>query len=158
MKFRAQYMIPIVILVFVLLISLCDSCMYFMPYDPEGFDNLHLPLGSSNYQPSKDTNIGAKFAASAPVQTTYGTQEQGYYNQETTYGNEEGFDLLQNSSSEYGTEKSLDMYSQANGDLKCEASPYSNSMGYLCMDEKQKQALQTRGYNQTGGDMQIGQA
>jgi len=26
------------------------------------------------------------------------------------------------------------------------------------MDNNQKQALQTRGYNQTGGNMQIGQA
>ena len=114
MKFRAEYMIPIVILVFVLLISLCDSCMYFMPYDPEGFDNIHIPLGSTIFEPSNTTNTGGNFPASAPVQTTN--------------SNQEGFDLLQNSSSEYGTEKSLDIYSQTNGDLKCEASPYSNSM------------------------------
>lgn len=144
MKFRADYIIPIVILVFVILISLCDSCMYFMPYDPEGFDNIHIPLGSTLFESSNSTNTGGNFHASAPVQTIN--------------GNQEGFDVLKNFSADYGTEKSLDIYSQANGDIKCEASPYSNSMGYLCMDKNQKQALQTRGYNQTGNDMQIGQA
>jgi hypothetical protein len=165
MKFRAEYMIPIVILIFVTLISVCDSCIYFMPYDPEGFDNVHIPLGSTIFEPSGKTNTGGNYAASAPIQTTYGNEEQSYYNQEptygsqqVTYGSQEGFDLLQNSSSEYGNEKSLDMYSRAKGDLNCEAGPYTNSMGYLCMDDNQKQALQTRGFNQTGGNMQIGQA
>lgn len=158
MKFRAEYMIPIVILVFVLLISVCDSCIYFMPYDPEGFDNVHIPLGSTIFEPSKKTNTGGNFHASAPIQTTYGNEEQSYYNQEPTYGSQEGFTNLNQISSQYGNEKSLDIYSQANGDIECEASPYSNSMGYLCMDDNQKQALQTRGFNQTGGNMQIGQA
>ena len=165
MKFKPEYMIPIVILFVVILISVCDSCIYFMPYYPEGYDNLYHPLGSSNFEASKDTNIGAKFAASAPVQTTYGNQqptygnqEQSYYNQQPTYGNQESFINLNQVSSQYGTEKSLDIYSRAKGDLNCEAGPYTNSMGYLCMDDNQKQALQTRGYNQTGSNMQIGQA
>jgi hypothetical protein len=144
MKFRAEYIIPMVILFFVILISLCDSCMYFMPYDPEGFDNISIPLGTTIFESSNNKNNGKNFPASAPIQTTN--------------ENQEGFDVLQNYSAEYGTEKSIEIYSQASGDLKCEASPYSNSMGYLCMDKNQKQALQTRGYNQTGGDMQIGQA
>lgn len=165
MKFRAEFIIPIVILVFVILISLCDSCMYFMPYDPEGFDNIHIPLGSSNFESSKNANDGRNFPASAPIQTTngnqeptYGNQEQDFYNQEPTYGNQESFTNLENISSQYGNEKSLDIYSQASGNLNCDAGPYSNSMGYLCMDDNQKQALQTRGFNQTGGNMQIGQA
>ena len=53
MKFRAEYMIPIVILFVVVIISLCDSCIYFMPYDPEGFDNVHIPLGSTIFEPSE---------------------------------------------------------------------------------------------------------
>jgi hypothetical protein len=179
MKFRPEYMIPIVILFVVILISVCDSCIYFMPYDREGYDNLHYPLGSSNFEASRDTNIGVKFAASAPVQTTYGNVEQDYGNQEVTYGSEEqdygnqevtygseeptygsqeSFTNLEKISSQYGSEKSLDIYSQAKGDLNCQAGPYTNSMGYLCMDDNQKQALQTRGFNQTGGNMQIGQA
>jgi hypothetical protein len=135
MKFRAEYMIPIVILFFVILISLCDSCMFFMPYDAEGYENINVPLNFSE----SGSNV-----PTTPIVTMKSKKE--------------GFDLLQNSSSEYGTEKSLDIYSQAEGNLNCESSPYSNSMGYLCMDENQKKALQTRGYNQTGSNMQIGQA
>jgi hypothetical protein len=150
-----------------------------MPYDPEGFNNIHIPLGSTNYESSKNTNPGRNYAASAPIQTTNGNEEQSYYNQEPTYGNQEptygnqeptysnqqltygnqeGFTNLNKITSQYGAEKSLDIYSKANGDINCEANPYSNSMGYLCMDDNQKQALQTRGFNQTGGNMQIGQA
>ena len=165
MKFRAEYMIPIVILFVVVIISLCDSCIYFMPYDPEGFDNVHIPLGSTIFEPSEKTNTGQNYAASAPIQTTYSNGEQSYYDQEPTYssqqptyGSQEGFTNLNQISSQYGNEKSLDMYSQAKGDLNCEPGPYSNSTGYLCMDDNQKQALQTRGYNQTGSSMQIGQA
>jgi len=144
MKFRAEYVIPMVILVIVVIVSLCDSCMYFMPYDPEGYDNINIPLASTDTAFAQVTPVGSIRSASAPVQTTNGKKE--------------GFDLLVNSSAQYGPEVPLDVFSQDQGDLSCEANPYSNSKGYLCMDNHQKRALQTRGFNQTGGDMQIGQA
>jgi len=43
----------------------------------------------------------------------------------------------------------LDTYSLNEGSIMCNASPYSNSQGYICMTDKQKQLLTTRGGNQT---------
>jgi hypothetical protein len=43
----------------------------------------------------------------------------------------------------------LDTYSLDEGSIMCGASPYSNSHGYICMTDQQKQLLMTRGGNQT---------
>ena len=53
------------------------------------------------------------------------------------------------------TKSTLDMYSYADGSYSCTPSPYSNSKGYLCMNEEQTKLLYTRGGNQTGGDMNV---
>jgi hypothetical protein len=153
MKFRPEYVIPIVILVTVILISLCDSCLYFMPYDPEGFDNINIPLSSSDVSGKSTTPAGSLFSASAPVQTTAGNVAAvtGSAKIATTRG-KEGFETLEQATAVYGPELPVDSFSKDNGDLTCEASPYSNSKGYLCMDKNQISALKTRGFNQTGGN------
>lgn len=66
----------------------------------------------------------------------------------------EGFEGLQ--SSPYTDEKPIDYFSQLPSGGNCEYSPYSNSKGYLCLDEKAKNLLLTRGGNQTGKQCQIG--
>lgn len=66
----------------------------------------------------------------------------------------EGFEGLQ--SSPYGDEKSIDYFSKLPSGGNCEYSPYSNSKGYLCLDETAKQLLLTRGGNQTGKQSQYG--
>jgi len=67
----------------------------------------------------------------------------------------EGFALQ---SSPYGDYKSLDIFSQASGDAKCfgKSSGYSNSMGPLCFDTNQTNALMTRGFNMSGSSCSIG--
>jgi hypothetical protein len=49
----------------------------------------------------------------------------------------------------------IDVYSQYKGGLGCPPNPLSNSGGYICMDDKAKQLLMTRGGNQTGGEYRI---
>jgi len=68
----------------------------------------------------------------------------------------EGFQGLQ--SAPYGSEQPLDKYSQLSGSKTCTPSPYSNSQGYLCLDEQTSSLLSTRGANATGGDGNIGSA
>ena len=60
----------------------------------------------------------------------------------------EGFEGLQ--SSPYGEEKPIDIFSGLPSGNSCAPSPYSNSKGYLCLDENAKNQLLTRGGNQTG--------
>jgi hypothetical protein len=50
----------------------------------------------------------------------------------------------------------IDTYSDAKGSLSCDGYGYSNSKGGLCMDNKQKELLMTRGGNMTTGNAQIG--
>ena len=59
----------------------------------------------------------------------------------------EGFQGIQ--SSPYGEEKPIDVFSGLPSGNSCTPSPYSNSKGYLCLDENTKQLLLTRGGNQT---------
>lgn len=66
----------------------------------------------------------------------------------------EGFAGLQ--SAPYNEEKPIDIFSQLPSGGKCTSSPYSNSQGYLCLDENAKNLLLTRGGNQTGKEHRIG--
>jgi hypothetical protein len=153
MKLRAEYVIPVVILFFVIIISLCDSCMFFKPYDPEGYENVMAPLGASDFNSEQKIDVGASFPASAPVKTTRTSMQSSNY-QEGDYqegDDQEGFEnpTLHQSLARIDDEQTLDIYSHATGGLSCDPSPYSNSKGYLCLDDSQKHALMTRGNNQT---------
>lgn len=68
--------------------------------------------------------------------------------------NLEGLEGLKSSS--YGSEKPMDEFSRLPSSIKCEPSPYSTSLGYVCLDEHAKKMLSTRGGNQTGSPSQIG--
>lgn len=59
----------------------------------------------------------------------------------------EGFQGLQ--PSPYVEEKPIDVFSSLPAGSSCAPSPYSNSKGYLCLDENAKNLLLTRGGNQT---------
>lgn len=50
----------------------------------------------------------------------------------------------------------VDIYSQSQGEPSCKDLGYSNSRGFLCMNDEQVRLLTTRGGNAAGGDMQIG--
>jgi hypothetical protein len=66
----------------------------------------------------------------------------------------EGFEGLQPSPLN-GPEK-IDVFSSFEGKSSCSPSPYTNSMGYLCMDKNAMDLLLTRGGNATGNPSQIG--
>jgi hypothetical protein len=241
MKFNAKYVIPVVILVVVVIISLCQSCAYFMPYDSEGYENISMPLGTgdASYASEKKSVSGAPNSAtdqmnsaisnnqftsgpmngsfnapsneftsgpmndslsnsfnqpmnqftsgpmtgamndslnqpmnqftsgpmngsfSSPLTGTNYTPIPGSYDSisqaasapsiRSTFAGRESFATLNEVSAEYKEkDHALDIYSQAKGSMSCESGPYSNSMGYLCMDDKQNKQLQSRGGNQTG--------
>jgi hypothetical protein len=148
MKLRAEYVIPVVILFFVIIISLCDSCMFFKPYDPEGYENVMAPLAASDFNSEQKIDVGASFPASAPVKTTRPSMQSS---NDQEGNDQEGFEnpTLHQSLARIDDEQTLDIYSHATGGLSCDPSPYSNSKGYLCLDDSQKHALMTRGNNQT---------
>lgn len=50
----------------------------------------------------------------------------------------------------------IDIYSQATGSLTCEGYGYFNSRGSLCLDDKMKTQLSTRGMNASGSPSLIG--
>lgn len=213
MKFSAQYVVPIVILVVVVIISLCESCAYFKPYDSEGYDNISVPLGNSD----ASYKTQDKMVTDSPTQTMNSaldeTDDEVSYNQVTpmnevsynevtpmnevlyndvtpmnevsyndvtpmngrnytsvpgsgsydtisqaasapviraTFAGRESFATLNDISADYGSnDRALDIYSQAKGNSTCEPGPYSNSGGYLCLNEMQQAQLNTRGGNQT---------
>ena len=182
MKLKAQYVIPIIILVFVLIISVCSSCIKFM--HGEGFDSMKgNSIQYSEYE--SGTTANGETTPSGEHATTPGldggenahiSSHEGEFVHETTHGAEygttpfsgaevmsvyeEGFDTLEHVSADYHDEEEapIDIYSQAHGDLSCEPNSYSNSGGYLCLDKNQKHQLMTRGMNQSGKSSQIGQA
>ena len=66
----------------------------------------------------------------------------------------EGFQGLQ--SSPLDAPEKIDIFSGFEGKSSCTPSPYSNSKGYLCMDQDATKLLLTRGGNATGNPSQIG--
>lgn len=139
MKFNTNYLIVFVVFVFVLLMCLGCSCAKVSPYhkdnlfpryfEYEGFD----PLSPSEMDTSSSINANT---VTTPVVKV------------------EGFEGLL--SSPYSENIMIDVYSQAQGSPTCAPNTYSNSMGYLCMDDKQKTLLTTRGGNSTGKGSEIG--
>lgn len=65
----------------------------------------------------------------------------------------EGFQGLQ--TTPLGPSEKLDIFSDFEGKMSCTPSSYSNSKGYLCMDEKATKLLLTRGGNATGKPSEI---
>lgn len=51
-----------------------------------------------------------------------------------------------------------DIFSQSSSSINCKSYGYTNSKGFLCMDDHQVKLLTSRGGNASGGDMQIGPA
>jgi hypothetical protein len=66
----------------------------------------------------------------------------------------EGFTGLQ--TSPYGLENKLDVFSQLPSNKTCPAVGLHNSMGNLCLDEKSRKLMGTRGGNATGRPDEFG--
>jgi len=139
MKFNTNFVIFAVIIVFVLLMSLGCGCSKVSPYHK---DNLFPRyFNYEGFAPLTPADFDSSSVTTANTVTKPVVKVEGF----------EG--LL---SSPYGENMAIDVFSQAKGSANCQPSSYSNSMGYLCMDEKQKQLLTTRGGNSTGKDSEIG--
>lgn len=139
MKVSFSYILVGIVFLVVILMSLHCSCSKVSPY-------------------YKDNIFSHQFSYEG-----FGPLSPGEFISQPTSGNlvalngnvkVEGFEGLQ--SSPYTAEVPIDIYSEAVGNVKCEANPYSNSKGYLCLDNTQKLLLKTRGGNSSGKDSQIG--
>jgi hypothetical protein len=110
-----------------------------------------LSLSMPSVQPyHKDTLFSKEF----PYEgfSEYGTD--AHANAPAVVAKVEGFEGLQPSPLN-GPEK-IDIFSSFEGKSSCSPSSYSNSKGYLCMDEDATKLLLTRGGNATGNPSQIG--
>ena len=150
MKIKFVYLVVIAVLFFVIFTALGKSCCNYKGYNKntlfpkqypyEGFQGLQF----SEYHGGEEQ----------PSEEQPQEQPQEEENPMTSSVPVEGFQGLQ--ATPYTDPVAIDIYSEAKGNVSCEASTYSNSKGYLCLDEKQKFLLKTRGGNSTGGESQIG--
>lgn len=140
--------IGMILFIFIFL-SLGMSCSSVSPYYKENIfprNFLYEPL--SNYEPMmtySEYNSGAGEDAPSDSATVSSCGQAKKV---------EGFQGLQ--SSPLDSEKPIDVFSDAKGNLTCPSYGYYNSRGQLCLDDKQKKLLQTRGANATGRSDQIG--
>jgi hypothetical protein len=146
MKINTNFVILTVTIVFVLFLTLGFGCVKVSPYYKDNlFPRYFEYEGFAPLSPSE-------FSASGPSPST-GLEAAGNAVAKPAV-KVEGFQGLQ--SAPIGTEKLIDTFSQVPGSSTCAPNPYSNSMGFLCLDETQKQLLNTRGGNSTGKDSEIG--
>ena len=100
--------------------------------------SFNSPLTGTNYTPIPGSYDSISQAASAP-------------SIQSTFAGRENFATLNEVSADYKKkDHNIDIYSQAKGSRSCKPGPYSNSTGYLCLDDNQNRQLHSRGGNQTG--------
>ena len=146
MKISTNIVILVVTIILVLFLTLGFGCVKVSPYYKDNlFPRYFNYEGFAPLSPSE-------FSASGPGPTT-GLEGTGNTAAKPAV-KVEGFEGLH--SAPFGTDPLIDTFSQVPGSAACTPSPYSNSLGYLCLDEKQKQLLNTRGGNSTGKDSEIG--
>jgi len=137
MGVREQIVFLGVILFVIIVLSL--SMPSVQPYHKDTLFSKEFPYeGFSKYGADAKANAPAVAPANAPA----------------VVAKVEGFEGLQPSPLN-GPEK-IDVFSSFEGKSSCSPSPYSNSMGYLCMDKNAMDLLLTRGGNATGNPSQIG--
>jgi hypothetical protein len=155
----SPFILVAIVFLVVIFLSLGCSCYNVSPYSKDDlflhqyqYNNMEGYTGNTMLMPMSMPNIIDGNTMSMPM------KQENF----SSIGNSiimpsmkiEGFEGLH--SSPYTAEQTIDIYSQAIGNNRCVPGPYSNSQGYLCLDEKQKRLLMTRGGNFTGKDSQIG--
>jgi hypothetical protein len=146
MKINTKIVILVVTIILVLFLTLGFGCVKVSPYYKDNlFPRYFEYEGFAPLSPSE-------FSASGPAPTT-GLEGTGNTAAKPAV-KVEGFEGLH--SAPFGTDKTIDTFSQVPGSSTCAPNPYSNSMGFLCLDETQKQLLSTRGGNSTSKDSEIG--
>jgi hypothetical protein len=148
MKLSFGFIVTVVVLILVVLLTTCNSCLKYTPYSAasigtpvEGF-RVH----STKYTTYPDNLSIDSMNSKSIVQPPVGSGCMKIF----------GFNGLQCSPD--FNDNALDIYSTAKGGAEClyKSSGLSNSMGPLCLDAKMNDLLHTRGGNQTGGPSVIG--
>jgi len=113
-------------------------------YEHEGFTALNEAY--ENHEGLEDKQEGF-----TGLNEAYGNHgEEGFEDKHMV----EGFTGLQ--TSPYGVETKLDVFSQLPANKTCPAIGLHNSMGNLCLDEKTRRLMATRGGNATGRPDEFG--
>jgi hypothetical protein len=147
MKLSSGFLFTIVILLVIMVITLWNSTMNFVPYNKnmsaahqypyEGFHGMK-PYSYTTYP--NNVSIDSMNRYDIEKQKTDCSKIKG--------------DLFCGPGFNY---PNVDIYSLAKGGCEpTNASGLSNSMGWLCLDKNMIGMLQTRGGNQTGAAYQIG--
>jgi hypothetical protein len=141
MKFNTNLVIAAVVFVFVVLFSVGFSCTKVSPYYKDNLFPKYFKYEA--FEPMKDEkkSFASWVSGNAEVKPAEPVKV-------------EGFQGLQ--SAPFEVQGVIDVFSQAQGSPSCTPVPYSNSMGFLCLDEKQKALLTTRGGNASGKPMELG--
>ena len=153
MKSNSEYIIIIVIVIVIIVLSMWLGTVNVQPYSfqsstlpqfpyKEGFGEKQLTYST------KDTNQSVDdiylMNSDPSIQTSCGKLSKRV----------NGFNGLFCSTDKENSH--IDTYSDAKGSATCDGYGYFNSKGGLCMDDKQKQLLMTRGGNMSTGNAQIG--
>lgn len=141
MKFNNKIVIAAVVFVFVVLFSIGFSCTKVSPYYKDNLFPKYFKYEA--FEPMKDEkrSFATWVSGNAEVKPAEPVKV-------------EGFQGLQ--SAPFEVQGVIDVFSQAQGSTTCPTSQYTNSMGFLCLDETQKKLLSTRGGNASGKEMEVG--
>jgi hypothetical protein len=114
-----------------------------------------LSLSMPSVQPyHKDTLFSKEFPYEGFSEYGADAPAVAHANAPAVVAKVEGFEGLQ--PSPLNGPETIDIFSSFEGKSSCSPSSYSNSKGYLCMDEDATKLLLTRGGNATGNPSQIG--
>ena len=165
MKMNFTYIFLAFILVFLITISISQSCVRLMPanetnnymFPYEAMTPMGVTLGSS---PAPSSVISSMMGGNTIDSTTAANLLQNIMSKMTPSSNTNGAEgFTTNSTSDYGSSSDkIDIFSGTPGSLDCgpNSSNLTNSMGGLCLTKTQTNLLKTRGGNATGGESQIG--
>jgi len=140
MFLKGETLIIIGQLIFIVILSVIFSTTSLSPLNNNGLEGFSLEY----------TGV------SAPIDDVYAVQKTSPESSECK--KVDGFPGYGVFCSPSSAPQTIDIFSQAKGDVTCESLGYSNSRGPICMDENMKRMLTTRGANATGGNSQIGSA
>ena len=141
MKFNTNLVIAAVVFVFVVLFSIGFSCTKVSPYYKDNLFPKYFKYEAFAPMTDEKKIFANWVSGNAAVKSAEPVKV-------------EGFEGLQGAPFE--VQGVIDVFSQAQGSPSCPPVPYSNSMGFLCLDDKQKALLTTRGGNASGKPMELG--
>lgn len=140
---KIKYIVLVVLLVVLVILAISCSCMDFKPFSED-------TIFSKEYK-YEGFNVDSIINNNKPKPKP---KKQGFEGKNTTEGFEGFFENASTTDyyAPYTTIGAIDVFSGTPGSMDCEksSSGLTNSKGGLCLNDTQKQLLQTRGGNATG--------